>query len=123
MRFAWGNLGLGVAWPKTLARSGRLAVIGEPRVKFGSSPGGAEADKTESGSHHISPAVETHPSFKLPSVLTQLYPNHLDAHCVARLIRSWRHVSVSPAACSEFRQVKAERPLAGDHGCAESQKY
>lgn len=46
MRFAWVNLGLGVAWPKTLAGPGRRAVIGETRLKFGSSPGDAEADKT-----------------------------------------------------------------------------
>jgi hypothetical protein len=54
MRFAWVNLGLGVAWPKTLAWSGHPAVIGETRLRFGSSPGGAEADKTEERPQFIS---------------------------------------------------------------------
>lgn len=54
MRFAWVNLGLGVAWPKTLAWSGHPAVIGETRLKFGSSPGDAEADKTEERPQFIS---------------------------------------------------------------------
>lgn len=54
MRFAWVNLGLGVAWPKTLAWSGHAPVIGETRVKFGSSPVDAEADKTEERPQFIS---------------------------------------------------------------------
>lgn len=47
VRFAWVNLGLGVAWPKTLAWSGHRPVIGDTRLKFGSSSGDTEADKTE----------------------------------------------------------------------------
>ena len=49
MRFAWVNLGLGVAWPKTLARSGHHSVIGATRVQSGSESVDAEADKTERG--------------------------------------------------------------------------
>lgn len=64
-RFAWVNLGLGVAWPKTLAWSGHLAVIGDTRLEFGSSPGDAEADKTEERPPFISSAaVETRPVFE-----------------------------------------------------------
>lgn len=71
MRFAWVNLGLGVAWPKTLAWSGHAPVIGETRVKFGSSPVDAEADKTEERPQFITfVVVETRPSVQLCSALT-----------------------------------------------------
>jgi hypothetical protein len=71
MRFAWVNLGLGVAWPKTLARSGHPSVIGATRVQSGSESVDAEADKTEQRPQSILLRWWRRPSYRFCFVLTQ----------------------------------------------------
>lgn len=67
MRFAWVNLGLGVAWPKPLAWPGQRAVIGATRLRAVWFFCYAEADKTEERPHvNVHALVESFLEQSLP---------------------------------------------------------
>lgn len=121
MRFAWVNLGLGVAWPKTLAWSGHASVIGAPRVKFGSSPVDAEADKTEERPQFISfcGGGDT-PFIQLCSALTPQPLAQLGIVRDSALILR-RAAPESPAARTEFPPSRGRTSAGWGLLCAESQ--
>ena len=113
MRFAWVNLGLGVAWPKTLARSGHPPVIGATRVQSGSESVDAEADKTEQRPQSILLRWWRRPSYRFCFVLTQpnsqLLGNGRDSAAPLRAAEP----ACRPPRALNSRQAHAERPLAG----------
>lgn len=121
MRFAWVNLGLGVAWPKTLARSGHPAVIGETRLRFGSSPGDAEADKTEERPQFILFCGSGHVPFIQFYGALALQPQQLGNACHSALLPCRANARYRSPCRLNSRQAETERPLAGDQRCAESQ--
>ena len=104
MRFAWVNLGLGVAWPKTLARSGHHSVIGATRVQSGSESVDAEADKTEQRPQSILLRWWRRPSYPFCFVLTQTTSQLLGSgrDSAVPLRAALCKACMSPAARAEF---------------------
>lgn len=104
------NLGLGVAWPKTLARSGHPSVIGATRVRFGSQSVDAEADKTEQRPQSILLRWWRRPSSRFCFVLTQPTLSCWAMAAIPPCLRAAEPACRPPRALNS-RQAHAKRPL------------